>query len=69
MASQVEGSPAQWRALGFLALAELLGMTLWFSASAVVPTLRTEWDLSSAAAAWLTSSVQIGFVAGTFVSA
>ena len=36
-ASRIEGTAAQWRALGFLALAELLGMTLWFSASAVVP--------------------------------
>ncbi len=68
-ASQVEGTTAQWRALGFLAFAELLAMTLWFSASAVVPTLREDWDLSSAGAAWLTNSVQIGFVAGTFTSA
>ena len=44
-------------------------MTLWFSASAVVPTLRDEWSLSSTSAAWLTMSVQIGFVAGTFLSA
>ena len=66
---QVEGTAAQWRALGFLALAELLAMTLWFSASAVVPTLQDEWALTSASAAWLTMSVQIGFVAGTFLSA
>ena len=52
-----------------MALAELLGMTLWFSASAVVPTLREEWELSSSSAAWLTISVQIGFVAGTVASA
>jgi MFS family permease len=67
--STLEGTPAQWRALGFLALAELLGMTLWFSASAVVPALQEEWDLSSASATWLTMSVQIGFVAGTLFSA
>jgi|TARA_Y100000310_G_scaffold319765_2_gene375475 MFS family permease len=65
----VEGTSAQWRALGFLALAELLGMTLWFSASAVVPTLEQEWGLSSGGVGWLTSSVQIGFVVGTFVAA
>ena len=52
-----------------LAVAELLGMTLWFSASAVVPTLRDVWNISSASAAWLTMSVQIGFVVGTFLSA
>ena len=50
-------------------LAELLGMTLWFSASAVVPTLKDDWNLSSTSAAWLTNSVQIGFVAGTILSA
>ena len=54
----IEGTAAQWRALGFLALSTLLGMTLWFSASAVVPALNEEWDVSSVAAAWLTMSVQ-----------
>ena len=68
-AARVEGTAAQWRSLGFLALAQLLGMTLWFSASAVVPMLKEEWGVSSVAAAWLTMSVQIGFVAGTFLSA
>ncbi len=68
-ASGIEGTAAQWRALGFLALSTLLGMTLWFSASAVVPALNEEWDVSSVAAAWLTMSVQIGFVVGTLLSA
>ena len=44
-------------------------MTLWFSASAVVPSLEMAWGLSSAGAAWLTMSVQIGFVVGTVLSA
>ena len=44
-------------------------MTLWFSASAVVPALSEEWDVSRVASAWLTMSVQIGFVLGTFLSA
>ncbi len=52
-----------------LALAELLGMSLWFSGSAVVPALTKEWHLSDATASWLTLSVQLGFVAGTLVSA
>jgi MFS family permease len=64
----VNASP-KWRALGFLALAELLAMALWFSASAVVPQLRAEWGLSGAAEAWMTMSVQIGFVAGALLSA
>jgi len=44
-------------------------MSLWFSGSAVVPALTREWNLSESAASWLTLSVQIGFVAGTLLSA
>ena len=51
-----------------LAVALVLSMTTWFSASAVVPQLRTEWDLSNGAAAWLTIAVQLGFVCGALVS-
>ena len=68
-ATPVEGSSVQLRALGFLAVAQLLGMTLWFSASAVAPTLTEDWGLSSTGTAWLTNSVQIGFVVGTLASA
>ncbi len=50
-------------------MAELLAMALWFSASAVVPQLTEAWDLSGAAGAWLTMSVQLGFVVGALVSA
>lgn len=51
-----------------LSLALILAMSTWFSASAVIPQLRTEWELSSGAAAWLTIAVQLGFVAGALVS-
>ncbi len=44
-------------------------MSLWFSGSAVVPALTKEWHLSASAATWLTLSVQLGFVAGTLLSA
>jgi MFS family permease len=44
-------------------------MSLWFSGSAVVPALTKEWHLSGSAAGWLTLSVQLGFVAGTLLSA
>jgi MFS family permease len=52
-----------------LSLAELLGMSLWFSAAAVVPALRNEWKLGDASVSWLTIAVQLGFVAGTLLSA
>jgi MFS family permease len=60
---------ARLRALVLLALAELAGMSLWFSASAVTPALKVEWHLSDAAASWLTLAVQLGFVVGTLLSA
>src|SRR5207253_1090282 len=41
----------------------------WFSASAVAPTLSRLWRLDTVGAAWLTISVQLGFVAGALVSA
>lgn len=59
----------KWRLLSLLALAELLGMSVWFSASAVVPALTTAWSLDESGRAWLTMSVQIGFVVGAFASA
>jgi MFS family permease len=62
-------APGRWRALALLSLAELLGMSLWFSASAVVPALRVEWQLSDSEASWLTIAVQLGFVFGTLLSA
>jgi len=55
--------------LGLLATGEFLGMTLWFSATAVTPSLVREFHLSPGQAAWLTMAVQGGFVAGTLVSA
>ncbi len=64
-----ETGSSRWRVLLLLALAELLGMSLWFSASAIVPALKLEWHLSESAADWLTLAVQLGFVAGTLLSA
>ena len=55
--------------LGLLALAEVLGMSLWFSASAVSAQYRALWQLSSGEAAWLTTAVQLGFVVGTAAAA
>jgi MFS family permease len=59
----------KWRVLIALATAELLGLTLWFSASAITPALVGEWHLNEGLAAWLTMSVQLGFVVGTLLSA
>ena len=55
--------------LATLAAAELLGMALWFTGSAVGPQLKAQLALSSTQVAWLTTSVQLGFVFGTATSA
>lgn len=44
-------------------------MSLWFSASTVVPALRAEWGLSRQAGILLTITVQLGFATGAVVSA
>jgi len=60
---------AKWRSLLLLGLAELLAMSLWFSASAATPALMRAWHLTAAQAAWLTMAVQIGFVTGALGAA
>ncbi len=55
--------------MGLLGVAELLGMSLWFSASSVSGQLGRLWGLDAAQAGWLTGIVQLGFVAGTAIAA
>ncbi|WNK00377.1 MFS transporter [Thalassospiraceae bacterium LMO-JJ14] len=57
------------KALILLALAEVLALSLWFSASAVVPALKLEAGISDTQASLYTSAVSIGFVGGTLLSA
>ncbi|SER42534.1 MFS transporter [Natrinema salaciae] len=66
---QGQTKASRYRVLLVLAVAELLAMTLWFSASAVGPELTALWNLSSAETAWLTNAVQLGFVVGAVLSA
>jgi MFS family permease len=66
----VQSPPARpFLRLGLLSLGEFLGMTLWFSATAVTPALVREFQLTPGQTAWLTMAVQGGFVAGTLTSA
>jgi MFS family permease len=62
-------SPVAWRMLAALAVAELLGMSLWFSATAVAPSLAEAFALSASESAWLTMAVQAGFVGATLLTA
>ncbi len=64
-----DSDPRRWRALGLLSLAELLAMGVWFTASAIGPELQGRWSLSPPQVGWLTTMVQLGFVAGTALAA
>ncbi|MET4805914.1 MFS transporter [Limibacillus sp. MBR-115] len=59
----------KWPALLLLALSEVAAMALWFSASAVLPVLTAQYDLSPFQQSLFTSAVQVGFVCGSLVSA
>jgi MFS family permease len=59
----------KWPTIITLLIAELLAMGVWFSASAVAPALASAWSLDDSGKAWLTMSVQMGFVAGALLSA
>ena len=63
-----ENIPNKWRTLLLLSVAEFLAMAVWFSASSVVVPLTEAWGLDSNGQAWLTMSVQIGFVVGALIS-
>jgi MFS family permease len=57
------------RMLALVAAGEVLGMTLWFSATAAAPAITREFALDEASRAWLTMAVQAGFVLGTLLTA
>src|SRR5437870_11644132 len=62
-------SSQKWRVITLICLCQVLVMTLWFSTTAVVPSLQKERTLTSFHVSLLTSSVQVGFVVGTLISA
>jgi MFS family permease len=57
------------RQLWYIALVQVLAMSMWFSASAVSGSLSQEWGLTGTGESLLTTSVQLGFVAGALASA
>ena len=66
---ELDSDPARWRALGLLSFAVLFGMSIWLTASAIAPELQRIWNLTDSQVGWLTTLVQLGFVAGTAVAA
>ena len=67
---RIDGSPSvARRQRAAVAAVQVLGLAVWFSVSAVVPSLRQDWGISTAGAVWLTGATQLGFVAGAIASA
>ncbi|TFY99399.1 MFS transporter [Ramlibacter henchirensis] len=64
--AEVEPPP---RILPVIVLSQFAGTSLWFAVNAVMPDLQAAWGLPAAAVGTLSSSVQLGFVAGTLVFA
>ena len=62
-------STSQRTQLSLIAFVQVLAMSLWFSASAVMPSLREELDLDTGSATLLSTALQLGFVAGALGSA
>jgi len=52
-----------------IAIAQLLGTSLWFSANSAADDLRRTWGASVSDIGTLTSAVQLGFILGTLVFA
>ena len=68
-AEPFDQDPHRWRMLLLVSAGLLLGMSEWFTASAVAPELQARWGLTSSQVGWLTTVVQLGFVAGTAAAA
>jgi MFS family permease len=60
--SRRSADASRWQVLAILAIAIVLSLTTWFSATAITPELKREWRLSPFELSWLTMGVQIGFV-------
>ncbi|SIT45424.1 Major facilitator superfamily MFS_1 [Paraburkholderia ribeironis] len=57
------------RAVLVIAIAQLLGTSLWFSANGAMRDLQIAWQLNASGIGWLTNAVQAGFIVGTLLSA
>jgi MFS family permease len=57
------------RSIAVLILAEMLGMSIWFTSAAILPDMARETEISTFTQASLSSAVQAGFVFGALVIA
>lgn len=62
-------SKNRWYVLAWIAISQLFALSLWFSASVIIPELRSVWNLTSYTEVFISSAVPIGFIIGTLFSA
>jgi MFS family permease len=61
--------PSKRRSITLLVLAEMAGMSLWFTSAAVLPDMVSEGAITPTRQALLSAAVQAGFVVGALVVA
>lgn len=64
-----DSSPSRRNILPVLVLSVFGGASVWFAGNAVLADLAQDWQLPADALARVTSSVQLGFIAGTLLFA
>jgi MFS family permease len=69
LANPREVAIARFAPVATIAIAQLLGTSLWFSANSAADDLRRAWGASASDIGILTSAVQLGFILGTLVFA
>ena len=57
------------RILPVIIASQFAGTSLWFAGNAVLADLQRQWGLAPEALGYITSAVQLGFIAGTLVFA
>ncbi|HUP95095.1 MAG TPA: MFS transporter [Burkholderiales bacterium] len=57
------------RILPIIIASQFAGTSLWFAGNAVLDDLQRQWNLGSEAVGYVTSAVQLGFIAGTLAFA
>ncbi len=57
------------RILPVIVFSQFAGTSLWFAGNAILPDIQDAWNLGIAGLGWMSSSVQLGFITGTFLFA
>lgn len=66
---EADSDPKRWRALLLVSTSMLLSLSAWMTATAVSAELQSRWALGAGQVGLLTTTVQLGFVAGTALAA